>query len=88
MRFDGPESSAIVTQEFNSNRALVRAAKTRFHSLDHHVPHRFTRQSSADPGTPGDDLAVAAVLHENTSHDFAVVAGDLEAVRAPALQIA
>ncbi len=56
-----------------------------FHRLDHHVAHWFARQPTADPGTPGDDLAVTAILHEYARHDVAVVAGDLEAVRTPAL---
>src|SRR5450830_1898502 len=85
VRFDSPESAAIVAQEFHCDRPLVGAAETCFHGLNHHVAHRLTGQATSDPGTPSDNLAVAAVLHEHASHHLAVVAGDLEAIRAPAL---
>jgi hypothetical protein len=85
VRLDCPESAAIIAQEFKRNRPLVRAAKACLYRLDHHVAYRFARQATADPGTPGDDLAVTAVLHEYARYDVAVVTGDLKAVRAPTL---
>ena len=85
MRFDRPESAAVIAQEFKRNCLFVRVSKACLHRLNHHVARWFARQPTADPGPLGDDLAVTAILHDHACHDVAVVAGDLEAVRAPAL---
>lgn len=87
MRFICPEGAAVVAQELERHSALVGAAKARLDRLDHHVAHRFDRQIAANRGTPSNDLAGAAVLHEYAGHHVAVLADDLSALQARSLAL-
>src|SRR5690349_7889394 len=63
MRILRPKSAAIIAQEFQLDAAAhLGLAKTCFDTLDQHVTYRFTRQATARPGTPRNDLAVAAIF--------------------------
>lgn len=84
MRLMGPVGTAIVAQELQFRRAYAWLTKARFDRLHKRVTYGFPRQTAFRPSAPRNDFPVTAILHEHASDDLAVVAGNLEAVRAPA----
>ena len=62
----------------------LRGLEAAFDAFDHHVADHLAAEAGGDRG-PADDLTVVAVEDEGDAHHLAVPAGELEAVRAPAL---
>ena len=62
----------------------LRGPEAAFDAFDHHVADDLAAEAGGGRG-PADDLTVVAVEDEGDAHHLAVPAGELEAVRAPAL---
>src|ERR1051325_6766946 len=79
----GGVGRAVVRQPLNRLRQFVDKPEAALDALDHQVADIGAVDAAAGSRPPGDRLAVAAVEGEGDAHLLAVVAADLEPVRAP-----
>lgn len=81
----GTASATVVAQEFQPGLSDAGLAESCLNRFPNYVAHGLAWQATGGPSPLGNDFAVTAIPHGQTGHHFAVVAGDLEAVRAPPL---
>jgi hypothetical protein len=85
VRFGCLEIGAVIAQELQGNRSLVRASKAYLYRFDHQLAYRFTRQPTADPGTPAMVSRSQQPFMKRPSRGRGYRMQFFEPVRAPAL---